>query len=144
MPMPVDVGPVSIGLLGGNFSPHLWEANADDQRTLIGYASQNGGTTGSKGGATTTVSSPPEFSAAVGKKTDTTATLISIKGAINGSAKVNVGSNKSIVGLDSSALLTSILLYVDKSKNFIVHNLKISKVLAENGDAIRIQASTNV
>lgn len=117
---------------------------AAQQGSPIGYASQNGGTTGGKGGATTTVSSLPEFTAAVGKKTDTTAKVIYIKGAITGAAKVNIGSNKSIVGLDSTSSLTGIGLYVDKSKNVIIQNLKISKVLAENGDAIGIQASTNV
>ncbi|KAJ8112838.1 hypothetical protein OPT61_g4890 [Boeremia exigua] len=110
----------------------------------VGYASQNGGTTGGKGGTTTTVASLAEFTAAVGKKTDTTPKVIYIKGAITGSAKVNIGSNKSILGVDSSASLTGIGLYVDKSKNVIIQNLKISKVLAENGDAIGIQASSNV
>lgn len=46
---------------------------AAQQGSPVGYASLNGGTTGGKGGATTTVSSLPEFTAAVGKKTDTTA-----------------------------------------------------------------------
>ena len=34
--------------------------------------------------------------------------------------------------------------YVNKVKNVIIRNLSISKVLAENGDAIGIQASQNV
>ncbi|KAG9186759.1 pectate lyase [Alternaria panax] len=117
---------------------------AAQQGSPVGYASQNGGTTGGKGGTTTTVSSLPEFTAAVGKKTDTTAKVIYIKGAITGPGKVNIGSNKSILGLDSSASLSNIGLYVDKSKNVVIQNLKISKVLATNGDAIGIQASTNV
>lgn len=117
---------------------------AAQQGTPVGYASQNGGTTGGKGGTTTTVASLAEFTAAVGTKTDTTAKVIYIKGAITGSTKVNIGSNKSIIGTDSSASLTGVGLYIDKSKNVIVQNLKISKVLAANGDAIGIQASTNV
>lgn len=114
------------------------------QGAPVGYASQNGGTTGGKGGSTVTVASLDELTAAVGKKTDTTAKIIYIKGPITGSAKINIGSNKSIVGIDSSASLTGVGLYIDKSKNVIVQNLKISKVLATNGDAIGIQASTNV
>ncbi|XPT04684.1 Pectate lyase [Ascochyta lentis] len=114
------------------------------QGAPVGYASQNGGTTGGKGGTTVTVASLAELTAAVGKKTDTTAKIIYIKGAITGSAKINIGSNKSIVGLDSSASLTGVGLFIDNSKNVIVQNLKISKVLATNGDAIGIQASTNV
>ena len=117
---------------------------AAQQGSPVGYASQNGGTTGGKGGTTTTVASLAEFTAAVGKKTDTTAKVIYIKGAITGPAKVNIGSNKSILGTDSSASLTNVGLYVDKSKNVVIQNLKISKVLATNGDAIGIQASTNV
>lgn len=35
-------------------------------------------------------------------------------------------------------------LFINKVKNVIVRNLNIQKVLAENGDAIGIQASTNV
>ena len=35
-------------------------------------------------------------------------------------------------------------MYINKVKNVIVRNLSVSKVLAENGDAIGIQASTNV
>ena len=34
--------------------------------------------------------------------------------------------------------------YINKVKNVIVRNLTIQKVLAENGDALGIQASTNV
>lgn len=117
---------------------------AAQQGSPVGYASQNGGTTGGKGGTTTTVASLAEFTAAVGKKTDTEAKVIYIKGAITGATKVNIGSNKSIIGTDSSASLNGIGLYVDKSKNVIIQNLKISKVLASNGDAIGIQASTNV
>ena len=35
-------------------------------------------------------------------------------------------------------------MYINKQKNVIVRNLSISKVLASNGDAIGIQASSNV
>lgn len=114
------------------------------QGSPIGYASLNGGTTGGKGGATVTVASLPEFTAAVGKKDDTTKKVIYIKGTITGSAKVNIGSNKSIVGLDSSAGFEGVGLYIDKSSNVIIQNIKSSKVLASNGDAIGIQAATNV
>ncbi|KAJ9626899.1 hypothetical protein H2203_003355 [Taxawa tesnikishii (nom. ined.)] len=108
----------------------------------VGYASQNGGTTGGQGGSTTTVSSLAQFTAAVTK--DDTARVIVVSGTITGAAKVYVGSNKSIIGADSSAKLVGVGLYINKQKNVIVRNLAISKVLAENGDAIGIQASSNV
>lgn len=75
---------------------------------------------------------------------DDTARVIVVSGTITGAAKVYVGSNKSIIGADSSAKLVGVGLYINKQKNVIVRNLAISKVLAENGDAIGIQASSNV
>ncbi|KAI1185021.1 polysaccharide lyase family 1 protein [Nemania serpens] len=106
----------------------------------IGYAQQNGGTKGGAGGTTTTVSSLAAFSAAA--KADGAAVIV-VKGAISGAAKVSVTSNKSIIGA-SGASLTGIGLTINKQSNVIVRNLKIAKVLAENGDAITIQASKNV
>jgi pectate lyase len=40
--------------------------------------------------------------------------------------------------------LTGVGLTINKQSNVIVRNLKISKVVADNGDAITIQASNNV
>lgn len=42
------------------------------------------------------------------------------------------------------AALTGVGLTINGQSNVIVRNLKISKVLADNGDAITIQASKNV
>ncbi|KAH8161057.1 polysaccharide lyase superfamily 1 [Xylaria polymorpha] len=106
----------------------------------IGYAQQNGGTKGGAGGTTTTVSSLAAFSAAA--KADGAAVIV-VKGSISGAAKVAVTSNKSIIGASGSSL-TGIGLTINKQSNVIVRNLKISKVLADYGDAITIQASNNV
>ncbi|KAF5660845.1 pectate lyase b [Fusarium circinatum] len=106
----------------------------------IGYATQNGGTTGGAGGATVTVSSLAEFSKAAeseGKQ------VIYVKGQISGNNKIRVKSNKTIVGA-AGASLENIGLYINKQKNVIVRNLKIKNVVADNGDAIGIQKSTNV
>lgn len=43
-----------------------------------------------------------------------------------------------------TAALTGVGLTINGQSNVIVRNLKISKVLADNGDAITIQASKNV
>jgi len=107
----------------------------------IGYATLNGGTSGGKGGATVTVSTLAQFTAAVA---GTNPSIVVVTGTISGAAQVRVGSNKSIIGKNSSAKLVGIGLYINKSKNVIVRNLTIQKVLAENGDAIGIQASSNV
>ncbi|KKY16978.1 putative pectate lyase amb allergen [Diplodia seriata] len=107
----------------------------------IGFATQNGGTTGGAGGSTTTVSSLAQFTEAA--EADGAAVIV-VSGAIDGGAKVRVASDKTIVGADSSAVLTNVGLYINKVKNVIVRNLTIKEVLAENGDAIGIQASENV
>ncbi|KAI0433770.1 polysaccharide lyase family 1 protein [Xylaria sp. FL1042] len=106
----------------------------------VGFATQNGGTTGGAGGTTTTVSDLASFTAAA--EADG-AYVIVVKGAISGSYQTRVGSNKSIIGASGSSL-TGVGLYIKDQSNVIVRNMKISKVLADNGDAIGIQASTNV
>ncbi|KAB8290762.1 hypothetical protein EYC80_008399 [Monilinia laxa] len=106
-----------------------------------GYATQNGGTTGGKGGATTTVSTLAQFTDAV--TNDAVARVIVVSGTITGSVKVRVGSNKTIVG-KKGATLVGVGLYINKSANVIVRNIVSQKVLAGNGDAIGVQASTNV
>ncbi|TQN66864.1 Pectate lyase B [Colletotrichum shisoi] len=103
----------------------------------IGYGA---GTTGGAGGATTTVTNFAEFSAAVTSKEKG---IVIVKGAITGSEKVRVASNKSIIGAAGSSI-TGVGLYVNKAENVILRNLKISKVKASAGDAIGIQASSKV
>ncbi|KAI5362485.1 Putative pectate lyase, pectin lyase/virulence factor [Septoria linicola] len=112
---------------------------ADD--TPIGYASQNGGTTGGQGGTTTTVSSIAQFTQAVLAKEPT---VVYVKGTIKADVKTKVSKDTSILGIDSSSKLEGVSLYIKDVSNVIVRNLAISKVLAETGDAIGIQKSTNV
>ncbi|KAB2574515.1 Pectate lyase [Lasiodiplodia theobromae] len=107
----------------------------------VGFATLNGGTTGGAGGSTTTVSTLAQFTAAA--EADGAAVIV-VSGAISGSAKVRVASDKTIIGKDSSAVLTNVGLYINKVKNVIVRNLTIKKVVADNGDAIGIQESENV
>ncbi|KAJ6124530.1 hypothetical protein N7471_011847 [Penicillium samsonianum] len=115
-------------------------ANIDDVAT--GYASENGGTKGGAGGTTTTVSSYAAFTAAV---SGNDAKVVVVNGAITETAKqVRVGSNTSILGKDSKAILTGFGLLVKEQTNVIIRNLGVKKVLAENGDAIGVQKSTNV
>ncbi|KAF2179026.1 polysaccharide lyase family 1 protein [Zopfia rhizophila CBS 207.26] len=104
-----------------------------------GYATQNGGTTGGKGGSTTTVSSFAQFTAAVA---DDTARVVIVSGPISSTGNVKIGSNKSVIGKDSSAKLSGFTLTVKEKKNVIIRNLSVSKVVG--GDAIAIQLATNV
>ncbi|KAF2825919.1 pectate lyase-like protein [Ophiobolus disseminans] len=106
----------------------------------IGYAAANGGTKGGAGGPTTTVSTLPQLSAAAAVAGPL---IIVVQGAISGAAKVNVTSDKTIVGKSGSSL-TGIGLTILGQKNVIVRNIKSSKVLAAYGDGVTIQKSTNV
>ncbi|KAF1979171.1 pectate lyase 1 [Bimuria novae-zelandiae CBS 107.79] len=106
----------------------------------IGYASQNGGTTGGAGGSAVTVASLAELTEAVkGEK----AAEITITSSIKGNGEnVKVGSNKTVRGKDSSVILENFTITVKDAKNVIIQNLAIQKVVG--GDAIAVQKSTNV
>ncbi|ETN36295.1 uncharacterized protein HMPREF1541_08572 [Cyphellophora europaea CBS 101466] len=107
----------------------------------VGFATTNGGTTGGAGGSTVTVSNIADLQTALSG--DAPAIVI-IDGAISGTEKVRVGSNKSILGKDSNAKISGFGFYIKGVRNVIVRNLSIAKVEAANGDAIGIEASTNV
>jgi pectate lyase len=106
----------------------------------IGYATQNGGTTGGADGKKTTVTSLEELKAAAGAEGPA---IIIIDGAITGSDKIDVTSDKTVIGAAGSSL-EGVGLRVKKASNVIIRNVKISKVLADAGDAITVQASKNV
>lgn len=72
-----------------------------------GYATQNGGTTGGKGGTVTTVSTLAQFTAAV--TNDVVPRIIVVKGTITGPFDTRVGSNKSIIGLQGARKLANIV-----------------------------------
>ncbi|KAF4463421.1 pectate lyase [Fusarium albosuccineum] len=120
--------------------PSLHARAAPTDACNIGYCTQNGGTTGGGSGKQVTVKTLSELtSAAIADG----AAVILVEGSISGAAKVQVGSNKSIIGKKGSSL-TGIGLTINGQKNVIVRNMKISKVEADYGDAITIQKSTNV
>ncbi|KAF8693146.1 hypothetical protein RHS03_08427, partial [Rhizoctonia solani] len=120
-------------------SPTVVRRASTSDVATIGYAAL-GKTTGGSGGSTVTVTSLDELTDAV---SDDTAKIVVISGTISGNTVVKVGSNKSIVGA-SGATLAGVGLRVLNVENVIIRNLKVSKVLAEAGDAIGIQASSKV
>ncbi|CAK5283397.1 unnamed protein product [Mycena citricolor] len=69
--------------------------------------------------------------------------IVLISGTITGNAVVKIGSNTSLIGKSGSALV-GVGLRVLNEKNVIIRNVKISKVLASAGDAIGVQASSQV
>ncbi|KAL2835439.1 pectin lyase fold/virulence factor [Aspergillus pseudoustus] len=106
----------------------------------IGYCTQNGGTTGGAAGDTVTVSDLASLTEAA--ESDGPLTII-VSGAISGSAKIRVAADKTIYG-ESGSSITGIGLYVRRVSNVILRNLKIGQVDADNGDAIGLDAATNV
>jgi pectate lyase len=79
-------------------------------KAAFGYASLNGGTTGGAGGTTTTVSSYAAFTAAVSSDAKK---VVYVSGPIKQTAdQVKVGSNTSIIGKNSNAVLEGFGLYV--------------------------------
>ncbi|KAL4920684.1 pectate lyase A [Aspergillus aurantiobrunneus] len=124
-----------------NFNRNFNKRAAVDD-AAFGYASLNGGTTGGAGGATTTVASYAEFTAAV--QGDEPKVVI-VSGPITETAdQAEVGSNTSILGADSSAVLDGFGLVLKEVENVIIRNLGVKNVLADNGDAIGAEYSTNI
>ncbi|KAF8665573.1 hypothetical protein AX16_000031 [Volvariella volvacea WC 439] len=106
----------------------------------IGYATLNGGTTGGSGGSVTTVSSLSALTSAV---SGTARKIVVISGTITGNTVIRVGSNTSVIGLRGSSLV-GVGLRVYRESNVIIRNVKISKVLADVGDAIGVQEASKV
>jgi len=105
----------------------------------VGYATLNGGTTGGSGGTTTTVTTLAALTSAVAGSAKK---IVIISGTITGSAVVRVGPNTSVIGRGAS--LVGIGLRVLDVSNVIIRNVKISKVLADVGDAIGVQNAHQV
>ncbi|KAG8762324.1 hypothetical protein FRC11_009849 [Ceratobasidium sp. 423] len=120
-------------------SPTVVRRASTSDVATVGYAAL-GKTTGGSGGSSITVTSLDGLTNAV---SDNTAKIVLISGTISGNTVVKVGSNKSVIGA-SGAALEGVGLRVLDVENVIIRNLKISKVLADAGDAIGIQASTKV
>ncbi len=100
-----------------------------NQASPIGFASLNGGTTGGKNGQTVSVSNYADLKRYA---ESAQAYTIMINGTIsNGSAggQIRVASNKSLVGVGSSAFLSGVGIDISgSSSNVIVRNLKMTLV----------------
>ncbi|KAL0569390.1 hypothetical protein V5O48_012568, partial [Marasmius crinis-equi] len=120
-------------------TPLYKRASASDVAN-VGYATLNGGTTGGSGGTQTTVTTLAALTAAV---TGDAKKIVFISGSITGDAVVRIGSNTSVLGMPGSSL-NGIGLRVLEESNVIIRNVKISKVLADTGDAIGVQSAQQV
>ena len=133
--------------------------------TPIGFATLNGGTTGGAAGQTVTATTFAELRTYA---EGSTPYVILVQGTISNGpdgGEINVGSNKSIVGVGSTAFLNGIGLDINSVNNVIIQNLRISltgvttrtdkagvysstgdegrpQILVNGGDAIGIQGTS--
>jgi pectate lyase len=131
----------------------------------IGFATLNGGTTGGASGQTVTATTYDQLKMYA---ESATAYVIRVEGTIENGANggvVSVKSNKSLIGVGSSAFLNGIGLDINNANNVIVQNLRITmagvttrsetpgvytasgdgglpKVLVNDGDAISIRGTS--
>lgn len=105
--------------------------------TAVGWAAQNGGTTGGGSASKVTVRTVSELTAALD---GSTAKVVEVSGNISCSGMIRVGSNKTLRGA-SGARLSGCGLNVRQVKNVIVENLAFN---GWDDDAINIETSTNV
>jgi pectate lyase len=109
--------------------------------SLVGFGKDNplGPTTGGKGGKVVTVKTQDALFAAV--QGDTPA-IVYLDGTFNLTSRLNVGSNKSIIGKGKGAEITGSGITVKSQTNVIIRNLGIRFIL--DNDGITIQNSTRV
>jgi pectate lyase len=103
--------------------------------SLIGFATQNGGTTGGSGGTEVTVTTFADLKKFA--ETKDTKYVIKFSGTITGTGSVankdyigsiKVASNKSIIGIDDKAFLDGVGFSIKDTKNIIIQNIKFSLV----------------
>lgn len=133
------------GLKAGE-CPKVAVPDAGDTGALIGFATLNGGTTGGKGGETVSASS---YSQLKSYAESSKPYIIKVNGTISngsGGGQINVQSNKSLIGVGSTAFLQGVGLNITKN-NIIIQNLKMTLVgtnspsRVNGGDVISINGS---
>uniref|UniRef100_A0A0W0EVN6 Putative polysaccharide lyase family 1 protein n=1 Tax=Moniliophthora roreri TaxID=221103 RepID=A0A0W0EVN6_MONRR len=97
-------------------------------------------TTGGSGGTQTTVTTLSALTSAVSGDAKK---IVIISGTITGNTVVKVGPNTTVIGKTGSQLV-GVGLRVLEVNNVIIRNVKISKVLADAGDAIGVQEANQV
>ncbi|MGC4064796.1 MAG: hypothetical protein QM784_09160 [Polyangiaceae bacterium] len=114
----------------------------------VGFATLNGGTTGGLGGQVVTATT---FAQLKTYAESSTAYVILVSGTISngaGGGRISIKSNKSLVGVGSTAFLSGVGLEVSNSNNVIIQNLKITLVgtttpsSVNGGDVIAINGTS--
>jgi pectate lyase len=132
-------GIVATGVAAAMIINQAGVANAATyESSPVGWASQNGGTTGGAGGTTvtvTTASALDTYLQASGKY------IIKVSGMISLSGMHKVASNKTIQGVGSSSGLNGGGLNLSSVSNVIIRNMVFKNA---DDDSINVQYSTNV
>jgi pectate lyase len=92
----------------------------------IGFATLNGGTIGGQGSPTVTATTYAQLKSFA---ESTTPAIIMVQGTISNGAnggQISVRSNKSIIGVGTTAFLFGVGLDINNSNNVIVQNLRVS------------------
>ncbi|MFV2016933.1 cellulose binding domain-containing protein [Micromonospora sp. LOL_023] len=103
---------------------------------LVGWATQNGGTTGGGNASPTTVSNSSALSSAI---SGSGSAVIRVSGTISCSGMLNVGSNKTIVGTGSSATISGCGFNISNQRNVIIRNINFRNW---NDDAVNVQTES--
>ena len=124
-----------------------------------GFSTQNGGTSGGASGSTVTVTTLADLQQYASSATPF---VIKIEGTISGGtqgASVNVNSNKTLLGVGSTAFLQGVGLTINGKRNVIVRNIKFTmstvtntytndegrqQVAVNDGDCVTIENSQNL
>lgn len=106
-----------------------------------GFAKDNpiGPTTGGKGGPKVYVNNVDDLTAAL---VDDEPRIVYVTGSFNLTSRLNIGSNKSLIGVGTKASFNNSGITVNSKTNVILRNLKISYVY--DNDCVTIQNSTRV
>jgi len=123
-------------------------ANASLDAGPVGFATQNGGTTGGGSAAPTTVKTCADLKAAAADKNPR---VIHISGTIkisdcNGGNGLPIASNKTLQGVDKNATVYGGLYVNSGVKNVIIRNLNCHGIYPNSGadDAVHVQGASNV
>ncbi|MFK3985292.1 polysaccharide lyase family 1 protein [Micromonospora sp. NPDC050397] len=109
------------------------------QTGLVGWATQNGGTSGGGNASPVTVSDSGALTSALGS---TSAAVIRVSGTISCSGMLRVRSNKTILGTGSNATINGCGFNINGDRNVIIRNLNFR---GWDDDAINVQESaTNI
>lgn len=103
----------------------------------VGWASVEGGTTGGKGGTTVTVKDADALATTV--KGDQPV-IVQVAGTIKLADKMQIGSNKTLIGLGADATITGDTVNMKRVHNVIIRNLTFRD---SSDDAINIEMDSH-